>query len=833
MPQTAADRRNARLRALALAAVPALLFVLAALPRVWAPDLAPYGPRQAAYVTAAQSEGVGGLLAAYADVSRPALALPWPALLQTPVPLATWAVIRGLLDALAVPALYVAARPLVGTPGAALAALLLAVSPLGWAAARDPAGSFGPLLMALTLLTARRLIERSSLLRATVFGLVLGLLVRCTAPGWGFVLGGAATLWIARASWRVWAVTVLALLMSAGPALWAGIGTVAPRRLLSLDALLAPGLLAHGGVRGWADMFPPGAAPIAVLAVPAAIVTWMLLAAGTAAAVRGVLHGRLLPALVPAWALLSLAWLAMLPDASALATALPPVALLVATSLSCEYTAARWAAWIGGGALVLLGVATTTLGIFGLEAEAHRQPRISVQSQPGAMPAPTSLRDWWAVVDTAEEVARRVGVREVIVVSGGTQDPAMLVASVLPGEVSPRFILPNVSILPLEHELAYLVLAGQTLPIGLDRVSSSTAAVTASGADTGARLLTLRPRPPDDWLSQARPIHDGRFKDGSILLAVAPEQQTGGGGVLLLYWQLATESDGRGPGVQVALQPREVAPGVRPPRPAALPMLLADHRRQGEIVVLRLPFPAQLPVTASRDLRVTLLDADGRVVPTTSGEDGLDLPSGVGSPGPGGTSGAAAPTPEDRLRSARALVETRQYEEALAALARLERENPSLPGLVDLIKAAHLGYGQALLGREQFDQSYAQFQALLARDPENQAAKQGQQQALLRRAQARLEAAWGRDDLASTQALEEMLQLDPNNNDTKLKLYVVLLVRADKLREAGKLDEGLPLLERALQLNPNGSEVQERLRLYATPLPPTRISLTPRPLPAP
>ena len=114
MVKTVAARRNARIRAAALATVPVILFVIAAVPRVWAPDLVPFASRQGALVASAHAQAAPSLLTIYTDVSLPPLALLGPLLRLLPAPIETWVVVRGLLDAVGVALLYLAARPIVG-----------------------------------------------------------------------------------------------------------------------------------------------------------------------------------------------------------------------------------------------------------------------------------------------------------------------------------------------------------------------------------------------------------------------------------------------------------------------------------------------------------------------------------------------------------------------------------------------------------------------------------------------------------------------------------------------------------------------------------------------
>jgi hypothetical protein len=176
LPMTVSARRNARLRALALAAIPFVLFVVAAVPRVWAPDLVPFGDRQAAYVSEAFRLAPVSLATFYLDPSVPLLALVDPMLRAWPWPVETWVVLRGLLDAIGVSLLYLAARSAVGVWPGIMAAALYAANPLAWGAGRDPAGALGALLAAAVLLAAVRFVRHRSVPRGVILGAVLLLL---------------------------------------------------------------------------------------------------------------------------------------------------------------------------------------------------------------------------------------------------------------------------------------------------------------------------------------------------------------------------------------------------------------------------------------------------------------------------------------------------------------------------------------------------------------------------------------------------------------------------------------------------------------------------------
>ena len=61
-----------------------------------------------------------------------------------------------------------------------------------------------------------------------------------------------------------------------------------------------------------------------------------------------------------------------------------------------------------------------------------------------------------------------------------------------------------------------------------------------------------------------------------------------------------------------------------------------------------------------------------------------------------------------------------------------------------------------------------------------------------------MEAAWGKDDERAIQALEENMILDPGYRETRPKLYSLLIIKADRLLEAGERDAAFEVLMRAL-----------------------------------
>jgi Dolichyl-phosphate-mannose-protein mannosyltransferase len=581
-------RRNARLRAAALETIPLFLFVLAALPRVWAPDLVPFGAGQAEYAKTASQQAPVTWLALYSDPTILPLAVVAPLLRDLPSPIAAWVVLRALIDAAAVALLYLAARPLVGPIGGILAALLYAASPTAWAAARDPAGPLGPVLMSASLLLAVRLAERPTLARGAVLGVSLGLLARSLPLGLLVVPLGAAALVIGRASWRIGGLAALGLVLGAGPARF-------PR-----TELLAGGSLS--------------------------------------------LTDNLWTATLPPLSLPSYEVLREIVGSSGPIVFLPVLALALTVPTIARHRVVRWCGLIGVLALLAIATYLTTSAIrLDSQAEWSRpafaarsaDPPIVDEAAPrsaGSFSSGPSLREATALTDAMRDGAGRAGAGEIVLLTRHLNHALRdFPYGVFLDGIRTRS-LGSSMVLPLERETVYLVSAtdvppGMTRPaLEAQRPSSTVRVVTESGADTGARILTLRPRPAADWLARVRTVADGRFVDGSALLGIGREAQPDGSLDLSLYWQLPGAVDGRPLGARVQIRLRD-APSVSP-RGESFPGV--EDRRGGELVVQTMRFTIGSELTGPRTLLVTVLDERGAPIRTAAG--GVDLVVPLGTP---------------------------------------------------------------------------------------------------------------------------------------------------------------------------------------------------------
>lgn len=604
------------------------------MPRVWAPDLVPYGPAQAILVSEAAARSGVSWWAAYADPSYPLFALADPVLRSLPAPVSGWIVPRGLLDALGVSVLYLAVARLIGRPAGLLAALLYALSPSAWATARDPAGTLTPLLVALGLFASVRLVTRPTPARGIMLGLVLAVLVRSAPPGWGFIVAGALTLAVARASRLTGSLTALALLVGAGPAAWtrpSGL-TSSPDDVLSLawQTLLGVWGLPAGSV-------PPGGVVLLDLLAPAAVLAVVLAALGTVAAMPRAWNGQPRLLVLPIWAGLALLWPAVVRDASFFLPALAalmvvPLAVWPLPFAGVPLVWARWAAGAAVGLSIGLGAVTVSLNVSNIEAaerdRASFDPSLygremastPVVDLPGLAawerpPAGRSLRAWQALATAVRQTAERVGTSEVVsVADADSVSPTPMLESLLRGRVAVRRLPPQTWVLPLERETLFLLMPGVPVPVELTRASSRLGVVTSSGTDTGARLATLRARPAVDWLARADPVQGGRFADGSTLVGVTVDRRVAGRLTLTLFWELPAADDGRTMGQTVRLTSAESG---TPSRQAAL--LPVEARRGGELVAQAVAIPVSGSSQRDPVVSLTLLDAAGRPIPTSEG----------------------------------------------------------------------------------------------------------------------------------------------------------------------------------------------------------------------
>ena len=179
-------------------------------------------------------------------------------------------------------------------------------------------------------------------------------------------------------------------------------------------------------------------------------------------------------------------------------------------------------------------------------------------------------------------------------------------------------------ILPLEREAVFLAASEGAQPgraeraVETRRPSSSVRIFTATGADTGLELFTLRPRSAADWLARAQSVERGELSDGSRLLGVDAELR--GSGVLDVdfYWALNDRSTSDRILVTIADAPAvEQREGILPPH---------DLRRTDYLLLMQVRLAGVPDSALAGRLRVTLVDERFEPVRTAEGGTYLDIP---------------------------------------------------------------------------------------------------------------------------------------------------------------------------------------------------------------
>jgi hypothetical protein len=234
-------------------------------------------------------------------------------------------------------------------------------------------------------------------------------------------------------------------------------------------------------------------------------------------------------------------------------------------------------------------------------------------------------------------------------------------------------------------------------------------------------------------------------------------------------------------------------------------------------VALAPPTSASAPATA-RPARPTASPA-----PTAR-----PAPPPTSPPAPTEPPVTTAPAPAQQLAAAQAAIDHGDFTSALIQLGALNTVAPGTEGLPDALYRAHLGYGQQLLGQGQLDESNAEFGEALAIRPGDAAAQAGQQQVTLAKLWQTMEGAWDHDEATASAALEEILARDPGYRDANVKLYSLLVTRADRLLAAGDLDGAIQALQRAEQVYPEGGEARARLASLTAPTPTPQPAGPPR-----
>jgi hypothetical protein len=261
----------------------------------------------------------------------------------------------------------------------------------------------------------------------------------------------------------------------------------------------------------------------------------------------------------------------------------------------------------------------------------------------GSLYLSPSLREVSAVTDAVREATGRSSTHDVVIPRSGLY--ALISRYLDSGPLAAVQVRPvgTALVLPLERETVYLLSTSNPeveepwLPVEVQRSSSSVRVFTPGGADTGARIITIRPRPLTDWLVRARAVSDGRFADGSVLLGLLWQPRADGDLDLTLYWQVPTTANGGALGARAQLLVDGAVPRAReqftmpfrhglsmPAASAPFPAIQA--RRPDELIVQVVRLDLDSNRLKMPDLRVALLDDRDQPIRTATGDANLAIP---------------------------------------------------------------------------------------------------------------------------------------------------------------------------------------------------------------
>ena len=328
------------------------------------------------------------------------------------------------------------------------------------------------------------------------------------------------------------------------------------------------------------------------------------------------------------------------------ATIQPLFALLLASPMMVRTSAARWVGRIGVAILVVAGAIGIAWTIeHDSEAEwLHPAFIIRPPNPPwvegvrpqagGSLSLYPSYREVVALTRAMQEAAGRANASEIVLLNNHLPEPLtpFSYGAMLDGErLSPYG--GNV-ILPLERETVFLAASEGARPGSAERAietrrpSSSLRIFTATGADTGLELFTLRPRSAADWLARVQSIPGGEFVDGIRLLGV--DAETRGNGVLdvAFYWALAGPNN-----TPVTANRRPEADRIRlsiadtpavEQREGILPPV--GFRRKDYLLLMQFRLTGVPDAALAGSLRVTLVDERFEPIRTSAGDAYLDVP---------------------------------------------------------------------------------------------------------------------------------------------------------------------------------------------------------------
>jgi tetratricopeptide (TPR) repeat protein len=222
--------------------------------------------------------------------------------------------------------------------------------------------------------------------------------------------------------------------------------------------------------------------------------------------------------------------------------------------------------------------------------------------------------------------------------------------------------------------------------------------------------------------------------------------------------------------------------------------------------------------------------------------------SGAVVPATPGVTPAVTPASLTQLNEALSVaVAAREWEQVIDLINQILAIDSDYDDMMENLYAAHVNYGYQLLGEGDTVGATMQFNAALEIKPGGEEAMAGLQQAAAtppptltveEQLEQRLDEAWAAEDWEEAISLiEQILAINPDDDDMTAKLYTAHVNYGRKLAAERRLEEAKEEFIRALAIKPEGEEALAGLRelagetLPSTPTPTATPSPTPSPTP--
>lgn len=188
-------------------------------------------------------------------------------------------------------------------------------------------------------------------------------------------------------------------------------------------------------------------------------------------------------------------------------------------------------------------------------------------------------------------------------------------------------------------------------------------------------------------------------------------------------------------------------------------------------------------------------------------------------------------------------VAAREWAQVISLINQILAIDPDYDDMVEKLYAAHVNYGYQLLGEGDTGGATMQFNAALKIKPGGVEAMAGLQQAaatppptltVAEQLERRLDEAWAAQNWKEAISLiEQILAINPDDEDMTAKLYTAHVNYGRKLAAERRLEEAKEEFTRALAIKPEGAEALAGLRELADKTLPSTPTLTATPSPTP